>query len=298
MQIVLISGPQGSGKTTTQNLLATRWQERMEQTVYCVNFADILYEMHNSVLSILEQYWPKRDLVKDGPLLQVLGTDWGRKTIDENIWVKCLQNKLKKRRADDFSGGAVPELVIVGDCRFENEFDGFPEALRVRLECPEEDRKKRCSMWRDNTKHPSEISLDRYAAEGRFDLYLRTDNTDPEACVTLIMAQLQKNVWSEKRKAPEYLNAMRHLSNLTTDVNESLRIIEEQTGHRANFQWIYNNAGQKELKVADVAPYVAPSKATVEAAVNEVPDIMKKAEELVGKPMEVRENESARPTTS
>lgn len=192
MKIVMLSGQQGSGKTTVQKHLINYLGQRGFYAT-SVNFADIIYEMHDSVLDILNKHWPKRDMVKDGPLLQLLGTEWGRKTIDEEIWVKCLRNKIDKLK---ISNG----YFIIGDCRFENEFDAFPDALRVRLFADEKVRKARCSMWRENTNHPSETGLCHYSSINKFDLYIPTDTVDADGCVNLIVAQLQKNTWAEKRK--------------------------------------------------------------------------------------------------
>lgn len=199
-QIIIISGKQGSGKSTLQKALASEWQKRMKGgRAITVNFADIIYEMHDSVIGILERYWPKRDIVKDGPLLQLLGTEWGRNTIDKDIWVKCL---LAKIRILERQNSHYENLIfIVGDCRFKNEFDLFSEALRIRLAAPLEIRKQRVSMWRDNDAHPSEIDLDSYSTDGKFDLILNTfgETINTQEHIELIMAQLQKNNWKEKR---------------------------------------------------------------------------------------------------
>lgn len=188
--VILLSGKMGSGKSTLQNNLK-RWLSVRGDKVDILNFADVLYQIHDSCINIINRYIEPRNIVKDGPLLQLLGTEWGRKTISEDIWVKCLQKKVEQSSA---------RYIIVGDCRFQNEFNAFPNALRVRLLCNREERKRRCSMWRDNEAHPSEIDLDGYSDSEKFDLYLHTDIDGAEQLVHLVVAQLQKNSWIEKRK--------------------------------------------------------------------------------------------------
>jgi len=172
-RVVLISGKQGSGKSTTANGLVEKLVANGYPQTRIFKFAGPLYEMHDAVLEVLGKYGIKRpDLVKDGPLLQVLGTEWGRSTVDTNIWVKCAQNTVQNwfdRRPYDSA------IAILDDCRFENEFDAFPEALKVRLECSAATRQKRCSMWRENQKHPSETGLDMYAELGKFDVVYETE---------------------------------------------------------------------------------------------------------------------------
>lgn len=187
MKLILLSGKQGSGKTSLQKMLVGTWREspRYGHAIAC-NFADILYEMHDEVLCILHRYWPKRDLVKDGPLLQLLGTEWGRGTIDKDIWVKLLRAKL-----DQINKTSKTGLVVIGDCRFENEFDAFPEALRVRLYCPKEIRKPRCEMWRENSKHPSEVGLDDYYRQNKFDLVLKTHHEPTHVCVDKVLYAIE-----------------------------------------------------------------------------------------------------------
>lgn len=195
-QIVLLSAKQGGGKTTTQRALLTRLLDK-NFNVVMLNFADIIYEMHDKVIATLSQHWPDRGIVKDGPLLQLLGTEWGRNTIDKDIWVKCLRSK-----ADQwFSQQTGDSVVIVGDCRFKNEFEFFPDALRVRLTCREEVRRLRCSMWRPNVSHPSEIDLDSTEYLNLFDLQLNTELTPVDGCVDLIVAKLMKCDWQGKRRS-------------------------------------------------------------------------------------------------
>ena len=181
--VIIISGKQGSGKTT----LSTALKKQLEadgRSVATIKFADPLYHFHNQILASLAEYGIKREIKKDGPLLQLLGTDWARKTIDENIWVKIAQNRIQ----------TLPEgtVAIIDDCRFENEFDAFPDAVTVRLLCQEAVRKERCEMWRPTTDHPSETGLDVYAEDGAFDLYFETETQPTDHIVTAIIFHYNK----------------------------------------------------------------------------------------------------------
>lgn len=195
MKVILISGKQGAGKTTLQKALTENLFKLHKKRAVVMNFADFIYEIHDFTINRLASYGVPTEQPKDGYLLQVLGTEWGRKTRGENIWVDVLKGKIQKML--DLKHEI--DYVIIGDCRFKNEFDAFPEALRVRLECDEEVRKERVSMWRDTTNHPSEIDLDDYALAKKFDLHLDTALTPVNGLVDLIGAQLQKDVWMEKR---------------------------------------------------------------------------------------------------
>lgn len=204
IQVLLISGKQGSGKTTLQKALIEKFKPQTGTRCHLINFADPLYEMHNFCVGKLEALGVKRDIVKDGPLLQLLGTEWGRKTVDENVWVDALYGQINLIMERE-GRGYEKNVFIVGDCRFRNELMGLPNALRIRLECSRDTRKARCTAWRENDTHPSEVDLDEWVYEvGRFDLIFNTGTQATAHIATMIMAQLDKNVWLEKR---EYADA-------------------------------------------------------------------------------------------
>ncbi len=196
MTVIILSGKQGSGKSSIQKELVSRLtgEFRPSNLAYVVNFADILYEMHDQVLSILHKYIPPRPIKKDGYLLQLLGTEWGRNTIESNIWVNCLKSKMRIMSLTMKEYENI--YFIIGDCRFENEFDAFPDTdfqnvLKVRLVCSEDVRKSRCSMWRENTHHISETALDNYYSANKFDLVLDTETGTIEDCVDVIQDNLE-----------------------------------------------------------------------------------------------------------
>lgn len=190
MVVVLISGKQGSGKSTlAKNILRANLDETKRiGPGHSLRFAQPLYEMHDAIRKVLMNYkYRKYDFEKkDGPLLQLLGTEWGRKMNDQ-IWVELLMNKL-----NDISGDA---LVTVEDCRFENEFDAFEgrtDVLRVRLEASKNTRQSRCEMWRTNDTHVSETGLDRYAEMGKFDLVVNADELDENQVLETVLAKIKE----------------------------------------------------------------------------------------------------------
>ncbi len=183
-RIILVSGKQGSGKSTLQAQLRLLLAER-GWSVEFVNFADPLYQMHDACRQILRARG-RMDLVqpKDGNLLQLLGTDWGRKHLGENVWVDLLKSYIAIR-SSEFEGRTDKLVFIVGDCRFENEFRAFPTAVSVRLECDKEVRRSRVSMWRENDTHPSETGLDHLALD--FQMQFDTEFDPPDRIARAII---------------------------------------------------------------------------------------------------------------
>jgi hypothetical protein len=198
--LVLISGRQGAGKTTLQKLLIEKRNALSNHRAAAVNFADILYEMHDAVRAVGDKYGIMKKNPKDGPLLQVLGTEWGRNTIGDNIWVDALKKKIDLVSVREGVFAYDQSLFVVGDCRFRNEFDAFPKALRIRLNCMEALRRERCSMWRDNSSHPSEVDLDGYNEEFKFDKYFDTRETPALIIAESVIDTLHQNAWLENRK--------------------------------------------------------------------------------------------------
>lgn len=170
MTIIALSGAQGSGKTTLAKELGGK----------IMKFADPLYDMHGLILETLKIYGVQIEPGKVyGPLLQYLGTEFGRKQIDENIWADILDRTISS---------CVHPFIIVDDMRFENEFNMLKSkgALMVRLECPEDIRKTRAAKWRPQVDHPSEVGLDHLVGQGAFDLVIDTSVTPIDQCIQLI----------------------------------------------------------------------------------------------------------------
>jgi len=184
MQVILLSGKQGSGKTTTAEALEARFRSSGLGLIRH-RFSAPVYTAHDAVYAVLRPLGILDDTKKDGLLLQVLGT-WGRKK-DPEIWVKAAKAHLAQIERQ-FSGSPVHLVGLIEDARFRNEFDGFSDAIKVRLECPEVVRESRTVSWRENTQHPSETELDDYASAGKFDLTFQTDTQSVSDITEVVLA--------------------------------------------------------------------------------------------------------------
>lgn len=160
-QVIEISGKQGSGKSTLSAEIRKHILERNKNFgAVEIIFAGAIYEIHDTCRNIMKTHGLKVDQRKDGPLLQFLGTEWGRKTFGDNVWVDIVKNKIKQYRLAAKEKKLEGCVIVIPDLRFKNEVGVYPGSIKVRLECPEFERMQRCSSWRSNTQHQSEIDLD------------------------------------------------------------------------------------------------------------------------------------------
>lgn len=182
--LLMISGKQGSGKSTLANDLET-YMAQKNIWVYRIRFAKVLYECHDLVIKHLRERGVNLPS-KERKLLQLLGTQWGRESIDPDIWVKTLVADITHHEVLTKS-----RYVIMDDLRFPNEFSApIPKeyrVIRIRLEASEECRKARCSAWGDPT-HESEVGLD---DETRFHMTLSSEHNSREQILSFVTAYLQ-----------------------------------------------------------------------------------------------------------
>lgn len=176
--IILISGKQGSGKTTLAKSITKRINNNSAAHAYNLTFAESLYRMHDFCWGLLKDNGIEMPFIKDGYLLQLLGTEWGRNKIDPDIWIKLLKSIIEKLKARQPKKYAL--FFIISDCRFKNEANAFDHAIKIRLEANELSRKSRVEMWRDTTSHPSEIDLDDYQFDLTIDTYANSASQTEE----------------------------------------------------------------------------------------------------------------------
>lgn len=166
--IAFYSPIMGSGKTT-----AARYLEAAYDFVP-LGFADPIKKMTRALLESagVEQEEINAYLaghLKEKPvpfapvtarrIMQTLGTEWGRQTIYENLWVEALTEK-----ADELL--LQGQFVVVDDLRFPNEYHALREmgATLIRINRPADQFDER---------HESEGALDDF----RFDREIENDGT-------------------------------------------------------------------------------------------------------------------------
>lgn len=204
VKVVIISGRRGSGKTSTMEAVYKQIQAIKGNRPENIIFAGSIYQMHDYCRNILLEagiLTPEQLKTKDRDLLLFLGTKWGRDSIDKDVWVKLAKHKAKV--FTEKQGSLYENIIfIVSDCRFENELNAFPEALRIRLECNREIRKIRCESFTETVEsefHPSETGLDQTMFDGKFDIVFNSGKHSINHISDLIMAQILKGGWEEKR---------------------------------------------------------------------------------------------------
>ena len=160
MLVALYSPRPQCGKTTAAEHLVK------EHAFTPLRFADALKKMLETLLTEagipLSQSWDLlRGNAKEVPiaalggvtgrrLMQTLGTEWGRESIDEDFWTRVMDGKL-----DQYPRG---RRIVIDDMRFPNEYDMLKEkgAIMVKV--------FRGSAHRDPhaSSHPSEGALNHH----------------------------------------------------------------------------------------------------------------------------------------
>jgi dephospho-CoA kinase len=157
---ICYTGKQRAGKDTAAEFLIKTYGG----TIY--KFADPLYEMMHSIYEIAGL--PHGSNTKDRTLLQFLGTDWGRKTIDPDIWINIMDKRLINQSSiyDTMKEYSIfndynEDNIFVTDARFPNEIELLKQhGFKIcRIDATEENR---ISRGATNLTHASETALDNY----------------------------------------------------------------------------------------------------------------------------------------
>lgn len=195
--IIGISGKKNSGKSTVSEILNKKgfYLDSFASTVK--DIAALLFSYPRERLegnTLEDRLWRETEdynlskflgkSFSPRNALTMIGTDIGRNTIHENIWIKTVFDRYEK------SSNQNRNLVIT-DVRFPNEFDSIKSykniiTFNIRISRPQ------------NTisEHISEIALDDKDKNGEFDYYIINDGTinDLELKIDLILDDIKNRI--------------------------------------------------------------------------------------------------------
>lgn len=152
MNIIAFSGSMGSGKSTAIERLIEIHPGRVSN----VKFAQPLYDMQEMIYRRIQDVYKRpEDFKKDRKLLQWLGTEWGRDTISESLWVS-----LWKSAANDLHFSFKNILIVCDDVRFDNEGETIKSlgGKIIRINCERTDL--RIDTKAGIVNHKSEAGID------------------------------------------------------------------------------------------------------------------------------------------
>jgi hypothetical protein len=156
-----------------------------------LSFNETIEELHTGMRNIMKDYGipPLLGLSwKDSRLLDFIKNMWGPLTYGDDVWTKVFKVRLGKALVVDDASNL---LVIVDDCQLRAEFDAFPEAVTVRLNCAPKTLSERNKLTSVDINSVTETDLDRYANEKLFDLNLDSSKMSEEEISAYVMDFLE-----------------------------------------------------------------------------------------------------------
>lgn len=147
--LIGLSGKKGVGKNEVANLINFYSPKPLAERRFAETIKKMVAVLLDCPVTRLESQEFKEDAVdwlNTTPrfLLQSIGTEWGRKLIRDDIWVRALLSQYRPHE----------DHWIVTDVRFPNEVWGIKERGGVVIRIERETG--------SNDGHPSETSLDNY----------------------------------------------------------------------------------------------------------------------------------------
>lgn len=124
IQVIGLAGKAQAGKGYVALALQKELVRRNpKHSAHIVAFADPIKKM----LAVLFQDIQNKEQelypgVTYRKAMQTLGTEWGRKMVNKNIWIDASVKQLYKHLREHVESGKIPEAtIIVDDVRFDNE---------------------------------------------------------------------------------------------------------------------------------------------------------------------------------
>lgn len=158
--VIVLSGKARSGKDTSLEILKRKY-EQIGKKVISLYYASYIKEYAKKISS-----WDGNDENKPRTLLQVLGTDIIRNTIDKNFFINRIIEDIKVY-------SKFFDIIIIGDARFPEEIDyiknEFKNVISVHI-----NRKDMNLLTKEEKKHVTETALDNYK---RYDYEINNDGS-------------------------------------------------------------------------------------------------------------------------
>ena len=164
--IIGLNGKMGVGKSTAANFI----QARSKQPIKLIKFAAPLYDMQEYIYRRISSiYTRNEDFTKDRKLLQWLGTEWGRGTIGESLWIDLWRSEVKTTLSSGYN-------VICDDVRFNNEAAVIKELGGIVLNISSSLTNNRINTKTGIIDHSSEKSVDSKYVQS----YIENNGTEKE----------------------------------------------------------------------------------------------------------------------
>lgn len=115
MLIIGVSGKAKAGKDTFVEILRDKivlFDNKRQVNIQVIPFAKRLKELAVQKFPEFKKNIDAKDDI-GRKLLQFLGTDFYRETVDENFWIKEMKKQINM----------YTDILLIPDCRFENEID-------------------------------------------------------------------------------------------------------------------------------------------------------------------------------
>lgn len=150
--IIGLAGGMGVGKSTAVRLVQEAY---FNKPVQLFKFAQPLYDIQEYVYNRISSIYTRPgDFVKDRKLLQWIGTDWGRSTVSDTIWIDLWKNDVNWF-LENTPGG----IVICDDVRFDNEAETIKAMGGLVIRVTSKQAAARIDTKAGITKHASEAGL-------------------------------------------------------------------------------------------------------------------------------------------
>ena len=163
--IIGLAGKKGSGKTYIANIISKyygakviNFADAIKQSLKCI-FDFTEEELNGNNKEIKNKYWN----ITPREILQFYGTDLMRNEfskhypeIGENLWIKVVENKIKKYKFNNF--------FVIADVRFKNECEFIKKNNGIIINVVREDLNDKVF-----NEHRSENELNNYSFDYVFE---------------------------------------------------------------------------------------------------------------------------------